>query len=163
MTDSDQQEPEQPEPAPGEPDKPRKQYPITGARLGAKAIVAAAMLERGDSYRTIRKETGLSMTSIAALKYGEAGRVLDPRHVKAVRERLPDKLAVLTDQAINAITPDKLKAAGPGELSLVASRAASMAGLKQPDRMEHFHAVMLKFSQDEPAPLIIQENTKHTD
>ena len=113
------------------------------------------------------KAVGISKRTVARLaatqRQGKTLDHIDREQVQKIRSQFQDKCALLSDGLLGTNLYSKAGKAGLGETVQAAYKLAELAGIKQPDRTEHFHAVMLKFSQEpvgKEEPLIIQGNSE---
>ncbi len=121
--------------------KSKRRYEITGARLGARGIVARAMLETGASLRSVQKATGISQTTAVVLK---RKKLLNPTHVEAVKKTFRGRAALILDDALDAVTKKKLGDSSAPDLMRVAEKAQQMAGLAEKPSGLHGHLLVLQ-------------------
>jgi hypothetical protein len=101
--------------------------PRVGSRTRARAVVAQAMLERGESYRTVQKETGLAYQTIANIKRHN----LVPREdIENVKRSLQDKYTLAANEFLDAArTKEKLKETKAADLMRMSALAFDRSGL----------------------------------
>ena len=121
--------------------KSKRRYEITGARLGARGIVARAMLETGASLRSVQKATGISQTTAVVLK---RKKLLNPTHVEAVKKTFRGRAALILDDALDAVTKRKLGDSSAPDLMRVAEKAQQMAGLAEKPSGLHGQLLVLQ-------------------
>ena len=126
-----------------------------GRNIKEKALLASALLEADMPSVQVAKAVGISKRTTARLKASQReGKVLehiDPNAVQRIRATFQDKCLLLSDGLLGTNLYSKAGKAGLGETVQAAYKLAELAGIKQPDRTEHFHAVMLKFSTEQPS------------
>ena len=125
-----------------------------GKNLGAKALLATALMDAGVSVRKASKASGISHGTASKLtptkRKDKTLEYIDPEQVRKVRTNFQDRCLLLSDGLLGTNLYSKAGKAGLGETVQAAYKLAELAGIKQPDRTEHFHAVMLKFSLEQP-------------
>ncbi len=132
--------------------KSKRRYEITGARLGARGIVARAMLETGASLRSVQKATGISQTTAVVLK---RKKLLNPTHVEAVKKTFRGRAALILDDALDAVTKKKLGDSSAPDLMRVAEKAQQMAGLaERPSGLQGALLVLQRFNLQQGQPFI---------
>ena len=105
------------------------------------------MLEQEFSHRTVRKVTGIALGSSVALK---RNNVIPREQIDAVKKHLQDRFALIASQALEAIDPEKLHAAGFGELVRGAAVAANQAGITAPSVAEIYSLSIQKYLVVQP-------------
>lgn len=123
---------------PQEKDGPSK--PKT--RLGAKALVATALVRQGFSTRTAGKVAGISASSVSRLA---RKNVIPREHVEAVRHFINDRWVLLADASLTKIDEAKLDDSSAVELTRIASIASERAGLGAPSVQEHYNISIAKY------------------
>lgn len=133
-----------------------------GKNTPAQAFVASALLEQGTSIRKTADITGLSKSVVQELtptKRKERGETfIDPEYVKLIRQRFKDLAAIKAYEGLGTLNQARFEKAGIGEAASAISKLADQAGLVEPSRTEHFHAVMLKFSSEPVEPTVLINN-----
>ena len=126
-----------------------------GRNLKEKAVLVTALLDAGVSVRKTAQATGVGTTSVARFtpnkRKQRKDELVDPELVRKVRASFQDKCLLKSDWLLGGLSYAKADKAGLGETVQAAYKLAELAGIKQPDRTEHFHAVMLKFSPEQPS------------
>ena len=118
----------------------KKNYGLTGARLGMRGVMATALLESGLSIPKVREVTGISQTTAVWLK---KNKILNREQVEAVKNHLQAKFARIAAEALDAIDQEKVKAAGFGELVRGAALAAQNSGITSPNVEEYCREIIL--------------------
>jgi hypothetical protein len=90
-------------------------------------VVAQAMLERGESYRTVQKETGLAYQTIANIKRHN----LVPREdIENVKRSLQDKYTLAANEFLDAArSKEKIKECKAADLMRMSALAFDRSGL----------------------------------
>ena len=110
--------------------------------LGAKALVAVALVQQGFSTQTTGKVAGISASSASRL----ARRNIIPReHVDAVRHLINDRWVLLADAAMAKIDASKLDDSSAVELTRIASIASERVGLGAPSVHEQYILSISKY------------------
>jgi hypothetical protein len=109
------------------PPRARKPNRITDARLGARGVLAQALLEQGVSIRNVRKATGISMTTALAMKRQNS---IPREHVEAIKRTLQDQYTVAAHRFLQAaLADDKISESKAIDLVRMSAFAYDRSGI----------------------------------
>ena len=118
-----------------------------GSRLGARAVLAHAMLQEGFTGATIEQAVGISNGTVTALR---KQKVAQPAEVEKIRRGIRDRLALVANDAINHLTGKKLKQTNAVGLMKVVDLAMHGAGIAPPSVHEHYAVSIQKYFVETP-------------